>query len=88
MSDSPPYSPGARRAPRGGPMRTLIAIAIVIVAAVLIAALLTFCAKQTGTSGAGGGRGGRGGFGGGGAGGRPAITVGVARLWPGTFRSR
>jgi len=59
-------------------MRTLVAIAVVIVAAILIAALLTFCAKQTGTPGAGGGHGGRGGAGGG-PGGRPAITVGVAK---------
>jgi membrane fusion protein, multidrug efflux system len=63
-------------------MGTTIAIAIVIVAAILIAALLTFCAKQTGASGAGGGRGGRGGFGGG-PGGRPAITVGVAKATAG-----
>jgi len=76
MSDSPPYSPGARRAPRRGPLRTWTAMAMVILAAILIAAVLTFCAKQTGTPG--GGRGGRGGFGGG-PGGRPAITVGVAK---------
>jgi len=80
MSETSPYSPrpSSPRTTRRAAWRTPIAIAVVIVVAILIAAVLTFCSSQTPHTG--GGRGGRGGFGGaGGAGGRPAITVGVAK---------
>jgi multidrug efflux system membrane fusion protein len=54
---------------------------VVILVALALAAILTFCAAHGGGSGGGqgGGRGGRGGGAGGFAGGRPAITVGVAK---------
>jgi multidrug efflux system membrane fusion protein len=61
--------------------RTPISIVVVILVALALAAILTFCAAHGGGSGGaqGGGRGARGGGRGGFAGGRPAITVGVAK---------
>jgi multidrug efflux system membrane fusion protein len=77
----PPPRPAYRPSPRRPAWRTPLGIVVVILVALALAALLTFCVAQ-GAGGAGGhgGRGGRGGRGGGGAaGGRPAITVGVAK---------
>ena len=86
MSESAPLSsrkPGSR-----GAARLTVRIVVVLIVAVALAALLTFCAKSPphaaggpgGPSGAGGGphRGGPGGRGGGG-GGRAPTTVGIAR---------
>ena len=91
MSDYIPHSPRppSRRPTRRVVWRTPINIIVVIVVALALAALLTWCVSHGAGQGAGGpgggrgahgGRGGRGGGGAGGAGGRPAITVGVAKI--------
>jgi membrane fusion protein, multidrug efflux system len=77
-----PGGPGPRRSAPRPIWRNTVAIVVVIVAAGVLALILTFCASHGGApggaAGAGGGRGG-GGRGGGGPGGRPAITVGTAK---------
>ncbi len=79
---------GVATRPGRSPWRIAIGIVVVILVAIGLAAVLTYCAKAPGPGGPGGGppgapgRGGPGGPGGGfpgGAGGRPSITVGVMK---------
>ncbi len=88
-----PRAPGPSR-PKGRASRLTIQIVLLLIVAIALAAVLTFCAKKTptgpggpgGPPGAGGAAGGhhRGG-GAGGAGGRPPITVGVAKAVSGSM---
>ncbi len=78
---SEPLMPGpVRQTPPRGVGRRTLQIAGVVVIAVVLGLVLTFCAK----SGAPGGSGGRGG-GTGGRGGRPATTVGIAKVVQGSI---
>jgi multidrug efflux system membrane fusion protein len=90
MSEPAPPTPRATGAsrPRVRASRLTVQIVLLLIVAIALAAILTFCAKKTpagpvagGPPGAGGAAGGRhrGAGGAGGAGGRPPITVGVAK---------
>ena len=78
---SEPLMPGpVRQTPPPGVGRRTLQIAGVVVIAVVLGLVLTFCAKS-GSPGGGGGRGG----GTGGRGGRPATTVGIAKVIQGSI---